>query len=398
MTTAARYAPWVVVLVGMIWSSPHSAFAETASAPPKPAVGMDAAPVAEKPNAANEPFLRHLSLAKAAEYLDAGAHAHEKHCFACHATFAYLAARPAISTTTATHRAMRQALEQFAAGLVGEKLSPNETPPLQVSEVVMAATVLAQHDAATGGKLHALTRNALDRIWDLQRPDGGWNWNKVNAPPVGNRRSLRCDHGCHRRGRGAGSICRHATGPTWPGRNPPLPARASPCNHAPTCPAPAGGAAHGRADDEGTDPADGGRIARPSAAGRRLVDGWPRKLETCGRCAAGRPRERRIWHGAQRIRAAARRRDCGRRPSPPQGRALVENPSTDQRMLVYPLAAQERRNEHLRRHGLCGPGPRCLWGNPGRAAPASRACRSRPYFAERFFGVRRLAAAFVNGL
>ena len=180
---AARRAPWVAVLLGMFWVTPHGASAETASAPPKPAVGMDAAHVAEKPTAANEPFLRHLSLAKAAEYLDAGAHAHEKHCFACHATFAYLAARPAISTTTATHRATRQALEQFAAGLAGEKLSPTETPPLHVSEVVMAATVLAQHDAATGGKLHALTRSALDRIWDLQRPDGGWNWNKVNAPP-----------------------------------------------------------------------------------------------------------------------------------------------------------------------------------------------------------------------
>ena len=47
----------------------------------------------------------------------------------------------------------------------------------------MTAAVLAQHDAATRRKLHPLTRKALDRIWDLQRDDGGWNWVKKNQPP-----------------------------------------------------------------------------------------------------------------------------------------------------------------------------------------------------------------------
>jgi squalene-hopene/tetraprenyl-beta-curcumene cyclase len=122
-------------------------------------------------------------LSKATEYLDAGAHAHEKNCFACHATFAYLAARPAIATTTSTHRAARQALEEFAAKLAVAKLNPRETPPLRVAEAVMTAAVLAQHDAATQSKLHPLTRKALDRIWDLQRDDGGWNWVQRNQPP-----------------------------------------------------------------------------------------------------------------------------------------------------------------------------------------------------------------------
>jgi squalene-hopene/tetraprenyl-beta-curcumene cyclase len=84
---------------------------------------------------------------------------------------------------TSTHRQTHQALEESAAKLAVAKLSPRETPPLQVSETVLTAAVLAQHDAATPRKLLPLTRKALDRIWDLQRDDGGWNWVKKNTPP-----------------------------------------------------------------------------------------------------------------------------------------------------------------------------------------------------------------------
>ena len=133
----------------------------------------------------NEPYLGRLSLSKAIEFLDAGAHAHENNCCACHGTLAYLAARPALSAATSAHGQRRQALEEFAAKLAAEKFSPRETPALRVSEAVMTASVLAQHDAVAQGKLLPLTRNALDRIWDLQRDDGGWNWVKINEPPSG---------------------------------------------------------------------------------------------------------------------------------------------------------------------------------------------------------------------
>lgn len=128
------------------------------------------------------PVLERFSPAKATAYLDAGAHAHEDHCFACHATYAYLAARPAIGAAAAVHRETRLALEQSAAKLVDAKLSPADKPG-RVAEVVMTAAVLAQHDAATGGKLHPATRTALNRIWDLQRADGGWDWIKSGNPP-----------------------------------------------------------------------------------------------------------------------------------------------------------------------------------------------------------------------
>jgi squalene-hopene/tetraprenyl-beta-curcumene cyclase len=149
---------------------------------PYPAAGAEASPAPAQPNRADEPLLERLSLSKAAEYLDAGAHAREKNCFACHATFAYLTARPAISATASVHRDTRQALEQFAAEIAAAKLNSDEKPG-RVTDAVMTAAVLAQNDAATGGKLHPLTRKALDRIWDLQQEDGGWNWVKKNEPP-----------------------------------------------------------------------------------------------------------------------------------------------------------------------------------------------------------------------
>src|SRR5262249_4727545 len=41
----------------------------------------------------------------------------------------------------------------------------------------------AFHDAHPAGKLHPLTRQALARMWELQRPDGSWDWNKHQLPP-----------------------------------------------------------------------------------------------------------------------------------------------------------------------------------------------------------------------
>ena len=48
-----------------------------------------------------------------------------------------------------------------------------------VTEVVAIAATLALHDARTTGKLHPLTRRALDRMWEFQQTDGSWSWNKT---------------------------------------------------------------------------------------------------------------------------------------------------------------------------------------------------------------------------
>jgi hypothetical protein len=164
---------------------PNAADPTSPNKRPPDTAGADAAPPIETPGRANEPYLGHFALSKATEYLDAGAHAHEKNCFACHGTFAYLPARSASGATSSTHLQTRRALEEFAVKLAAAKLSPSETLPTRVAEAVMTATALAQHDAITQGKLHPATRKVLDRIWDLQRDDGGWNWVKQNEPPSG---------------------------------------------------------------------------------------------------------------------------------------------------------------------------------------------------------------------
>jgi len=120
-----------------------------------------------------------FSVTKAAEFLDLNAHAFEKDCFACHATFAYLMARPAIPLPSATLAETRRALEQF----IEKQADDKETSPRRVTETVMAAAALALQDASTTRKLHPQTRKALERMWDLQRADGGWDWSKADEPP-----------------------------------------------------------------------------------------------------------------------------------------------------------------------------------------------------------------------
>src|SRR4051794_21384523 len=51
------------------------------------------------------------------------------------------------------------------------------------AEVVATASALALNDALTTGTLHPRTRQALDRIWTLQKPDGSWSWLKCGWPP-----------------------------------------------------------------------------------------------------------------------------------------------------------------------------------------------------------------------
>src|SRR4029077_14786624 len=52
-----------------------------------------------------------------------------------------------------------------------------------VTEVVATAATLALNDAQSTGKLHPRTRQALDRMWTLQLPDGAWTWNQHRLPP-----------------------------------------------------------------------------------------------------------------------------------------------------------------------------------------------------------------------
>jgi squalene-hopene/tetraprenyl-beta-curcumene cyclase len=133
--------------------------------------------VSPGPNRVDEPFAEEFSLQRAVRFLDSAALTWQKQrkCFSCHTNYAFLMARPAIAHDVLAHKQIRDAAEFLAT-------HPRKTH-YQATEAVMVASVLAQNDAATTGKLHPATRFALDQIWDLQRDDGGWKWLDENEPP-----------------------------------------------------------------------------------------------------------------------------------------------------------------------------------------------------------------------
>ncbi len=130
-------------------------------------------------NRSDEPRAEY-SLERAVRFLDSAAIDWQKQrmCFTCHTNYAFLYARPAVSSEGVTHDTVRK----FAEELVRDRW-PDKGPRWD-AEVVATAAALAFNDAATTGKLHALTRTALDKMWTLQQDDGGWSWLKCDWPPM----------------------------------------------------------------------------------------------------------------------------------------------------------------------------------------------------------------------
>lgn len=144
---------------------------------------VSATPLAGWAGGADEPMLREFSASKAGEYLDAGVHKNEKGCFACHASYAYMMAGPIVCGQSPVYRQMRRAMEQSIEKAAGNEADAMKAPEMSAVQAVMTAAALAQGDRATGGKLHPLTRKALDRMWSFQQENGAWKWAKLNAPP-----------------------------------------------------------------------------------------------------------------------------------------------------------------------------------------------------------------------
>src|SRR3990172_10840552 len=119
------------------------------------------------PNSPDEPIAKEFSFAKAAEFLDrASRHwTAERKCGTCHTNYAYLMARPSLSETSAPAPEIRAFFENRAANWETAK-------PRWPAEVVATASALAFNDSVTSGRLHPMTRKALDWMWTLQREDG----------------------------------------------------------------------------------------------------------------------------------------------------------------------------------------------------------------------------------
>jgi squalene-hopene/tetraprenyl-beta-curcumene cyclase len=136
-----------------------------------------------KPIRPDEPLAKSFSAEKAIAYIDAAAvfWTRDRKCVTCHTNLPYLLARPAIKGESAAMAEVRKFVENRVTELDGEEKGE---PMYWETDVVLTAVTLAIHDARTTGKLQPQTRRALDRIWTLQQPDGAWNWNKCQWPPL----------------------------------------------------------------------------------------------------------------------------------------------------------------------------------------------------------------------
>jgi squalene-hopene/tetraprenyl-beta-curcumene cyclase len=134
-------------------------------------------------SSAKEPLAKSFSLDKGAQFLDAAAlnWTQGRNCGSCHTNVAYLMARGALKENARAELEVRKFFEGRVAGWDSGK--PGDKPRWD-TEVVVTGVLLAFHDAQTTGKLHPLTRKALDRMWTLQQKNGAWNWLKCNWPPM----------------------------------------------------------------------------------------------------------------------------------------------------------------------------------------------------------------------
>jgi squalene-hopene/tetraprenyl-beta-curcumene cyclase len=142
------------------------------------AFSQDAADVG--PNEPREPFAKEFSFERGRKFMEDVSlqWQRERKCVTCHTNFAYLTTGSGYSADRPAFAAVRK----FTEDLVNERWASKG--PRWDAEVLVAAMGLAVSDAEGAGKLHPLTRKALDRMWTVQKPDGGWNWLKCGWPPM----------------------------------------------------------------------------------------------------------------------------------------------------------------------------------------------------------------------
>jgi squalene-hopene/tetraprenyl-beta-curcumene cyclase len=136
------------------------------------------------PTSPDEPRSGTLSLERAAGYLDAVAldWTRSRKCGTCHTNYAYMLARPSLREVGSAD-AMQEVRAFFESRVEHWDDDAKAAKPRWDAEVIATAVTLAINDAATTGTLHPTTRRALDRIWTLQREDGGFTWLKCDWPP-----------------------------------------------------------------------------------------------------------------------------------------------------------------------------------------------------------------------
>lgn len=143
---------------------------------------------------ADEPLAKTFSLAKASDFLDVVTTQWIKsnQCASCHTGYPYLLARSALGDPKApalleVRKFLEERVTAWDVGgkgkgyLKGEGIIEFTEGP---TEIVALAATLALHDAATTKKLHPATKVALARLWEIQKEDGTWPWNKEDLAPL----------------------------------------------------------------------------------------------------------------------------------------------------------------------------------------------------------------------
>jgi len=147
------------------------------------------------PNRPDEPFAKTLSLEKTRDFLDQMAvnWTREKGCGTCHTNIPYMIGRAALGPHTPAADEVRSFFEDRAKrwDSMGNELIRG---PVATSkgwglvtwfphELIVTGAMLAMDDAGTTGTLSPITRQVLDRMWTLQRQDGGWYWLMAVSQP-----------------------------------------------------------------------------------------------------------------------------------------------------------------------------------------------------------------------
>lgn len=129
-----------------------------------------------------EPIADEFSAKQAARYLDRAALTwqKEKNCATCHTNMPYLFARPALGSVLKDSGEVRRFFEQYPTVRWKKK------PPTvrQGFWPIVVGAALTFHDLQTTGTLSDVTREVLDRMWTVQREDGGWTWPDCDWAPL----------------------------------------------------------------------------------------------------------------------------------------------------------------------------------------------------------------------
>jgi squalene-hopene/tetraprenyl-beta-curcumene cyclase len=136
------------------------------------------------PNSEKEPMAEAFSLDRGARFLDTVSlnWTKTRKCGTCHTNYAHMMAGPIVEKPASNE--LMEVRAFFEGRVAGWDKPEKSAKPIREGEIVATAAALAFNDAASTGKLHPLTRAALDRMWTIQRPDGAWNWFDCDLPPM----------------------------------------------------------------------------------------------------------------------------------------------------------------------------------------------------------------------